>query len=287
MTPAALIRETSRRFRESGIPDPETDSALLLSFLCGGAPLALRLDTESELSQDTVAAYSVLSERRLSREPLQYITGEAPFCGRVFYVDSRVLIPRPETELLCSWALELLPDRDGIRVLDLCCGSGCIGLTIAAERPSYSITLSDLSGDALSVASKNAESIGAKVSLHRGDLTADLPRAFFDCVISNPPYIPSAECACLQPEVCREPVLALDGGTDGLFFYRRIASEVSAVLKKHGILLLELGFGESEAVSSILSAAGFTNIEIRSDWNGIPRMIMAVSSRMEDTCSTD
>ena len=276
MTPRSLLLETAARFRAAGIPDPETDSALLLSFLTGQAPLSLRLDSDTDLSPDVLDSYSALAERRLSREPLQYITGEAPFFGRVFQVDSRVLIPRPETEALCAWALEALPASGPCRVLDLCCGSGCIGLTLAAERPSLQVTLSDCSPDALDVSAANAARIGLQVSLHRGDLTEGLPQAFFDCIVSNPPYIPSAECGILQPEVLREPSLALDGGVDGLDFYRRIAAESAAVLKPEGILLLELGYGEADAVSGLLASAGFTGITVRKDFGGIDRMMLAV-----------
>ena len=284
MTPCSLLRETAKRFRDAGIPDPETDSALILSFLCGVPPLSLRLDTDTDLSDGILSAYAGMADRRLAREPLQYITGEAPFLGRMFTVDRRVLIPRPETEELCVWALEILPASDA-DVLDLCCGSGCIGLSLAAERPSLRVTLSDCSPDALDVAALNAHRLDVSAAIHCGDLTEGLPPASFDCVISNPPYIPSAECACLQPEVMSEPVLALDGGPDGLSFYRRIASEASRVLRKGGTLLLELGYGEAKPVSGLLLSAGYTDISVRKDFGGIPRMLYAVFSRAEELCS--
>ena len=277
MNPRSLLLDTAARFRTAGIPDPETDSALLLAFLTGQAPLSLRLDSDTELSAEILESFSEMAERRLAREPLQYITGEAPFFGRVFQVDSRVLIPRPETEELCAWALETLPVSDSCRVLDLCCGSGCIGLTLAAERPSLQVTLSDCSRDALDVAAANAARYSLQVSLRCGDLAEGLPPASFDCVVSNPPYIPSAECGVLQPEVLREPSLALDGGADGMDFYRRISDECLRILRPDGILLLELGYGESDAVSSLLAAAGFTGITVRKDFSGIARMMLAVS----------
>ena len=277
MNPRSLLLDTAARFRAAGIPDPETDSALLLSFLTGQAPLSLRLDSDTELAAEILESFSEMAERRLAREPLQYITGEAPFFGRVFQVDSRVLIPRPETEELCAWALETLPVSDSCRVLDLCCGSGCIGLTLAAERPSLQVTLSDCSRDALDVAAANAARYSLQVSLRCGDLAEGLPPASFDCVVSNPPYIPSAECGVLQPEVLREPSLALDGGADGMDFYRRISDECLRILRPDGILLLELGYGESDAVSSLLAAAGFTGITVRKDFSGIARMMLAVS----------
>ena len=285
MTPALLLRETSKLFRSAGIPDPETDSALLLSFLTGKAPLSLRLDSETELSPDLLQSFDTLARRRLSREPLQYITGEAPFLGRVFFVDPRVLIPRPETEELCRFVLECFPATGVAEILDLCCGSGCIGLSLAAERPDFRVTLSDISGDALAVSAFNAERLSVRVSLHRGDLAEGLPAASFDYIISNPPYIPSAECPSLQPEVLREPVLALDGGVDGLDFYRRIASKSFSLLRPGGHLFLEVGYGEAEDVSAVLSADGFDRIEIRNDFSGIPRMVHAVSPRTEDVCS--
>ena len=277
MNPRSLLLDTAARFRAAGIPDPETDSALLLSFLTGQAPLSLRLDSDTELSAEILESFSEMAERRLAREPLQYITGEAPFFGRVFQVDSRVLIPRPETEELCAWALETLPVSDSCRVLDLCFGSGCIGLTLAAERPSLQVTLSDCSRDALDVAAANAARYSLQVSLRCGDLAEGLPPASFDCVVSNPPSIPSAECGVLQPEVLREPSLALDGGADGMDFYRRISDECLRILRPDGILLLELGYGESDAVSSLLAAAGFTGITVRKDFSGIARMMLAVS----------
>ncbi len=274
MTPCALIRRTAELFRSAGIPDPETDSALLLSFLCNRPSLALRLDTDTVLSDEMLEKYYFLSERRITREPLQYITNEAPFCGRVFYVDSRVLIPRPETELLCHWALEL-PLSEGMSVLDLCCGSGCIGLTIAAEKPGISVLLSDISSDAMDVASINAERLGLRVRTNCGDLTSGLPDRCFDLIISNPPYIPSGECAFLQPEVKQEPYAALDGGMDGLDFYRRIIKESTRTLKQNGMLMMEIGLMESEPVCSFLRQYGYASIEIRKDFSGIDRMILS------------
>ncbi len=276
MTPCALLRETASLFRTAGIPDPENDSALLLSFLCGRPSLSLRLDTDTQLDEAVLREFNILAARRLAREPLQYITGEAPFYKRTFFVDSRVLIPRPETELLCSWALELIPENTA-SILDLCCGSGCIGLTLAAERPSWEITLSDISENALSVARINCSRMGIAAAFHQGDLGNGLPDHSFDLVISNPPYIPSLECMHLQEEVLHEPTEALDGGQDGLDFYRRIASEATRFVRPHGILMMELGYAEAEAVRVILADAGYIGIRIRRDLNGIKRMIAAVA----------
>lgn len=276
MNPRDLIRDTARRFEAAGIPDPENDAALLLSHLTGRPPLDLRLDSDTVLDGNLLSAFSGLAEQRLQRIPLQYLLGEAPFCGRLFRVEPGVLIPRPETELLCEWALDILRGIPSPRVLDLCCGSGCIGLTLRAECPDASVTLSDISPDALRTAASNASGLSLDVALCRSDLFAAFETDAFDLIVSNPPYIPSADCDHLQAEVMREPRLALDGGPDGCDLYRRIAASAPAVLVPGGRLLMELGIGESDSVSRMLTAAGFTGIEVRKDYAGIDRMILAV-----------
>ena len=275
MTCRELIRRASESFCAAGIPDPVNDAALLLSHLTGRPPLALRLDEETVLDPSVIDSFKSLAEKRLSRIPLQYLLGEAPFYGRMFRVDSRVLIPRPETELLCEWALELLKDHSSPRILDLCCGSGCIGITLKAELPSASVTLSDISPDALDLAAENASLLGADVALCRSDLLEAFSGTSFDLIISNPPYIPSADCDTLQEEVLREPRLALDGGKDGLSVYRRIVREAFPRLSPGGFLLMELGIGEDEAVSALLSDYGYESIQIREDLSGIRRMILS------------
>ena len=275
MTCRELIRRASESFCAAGIPDPVNDAALLLSHLTGRPPLALRLDEETVLDPSVIDSFKSLAEKRLSRIPLQYLLGEAPFYGRIFRVDSRVLIPRPETELLCEWALELLKDGSSPRILDLCCGSGCIGITLKAELPSASVTLSDISPDALDLAAENASLLGADVALCRSDLLEAFSGTSFDLIISNPPYIPSADCDTLQEEVLREPRLALDGGKDGLSVYRRIVREAFPRLSPGGFLLMELGISEDEAVSALLSDYGYESIQIREDLSGIRRMILS------------
>ena len=275
MTCRELIRRASESFCAAGIPDPVNDAALLLSHLTGRPPLALRLDEETVLDPSVIDSFKSLAEQRLSRIPLQYLLGEAPFYGRMFRVDSRVLIPRPETELLCEWALELLKDHSSPRILDLCCGSGCIGITLKAELPSASVTLSDISPDALDLAAENASLLGADVALCRSDLLEAFSGTSFDLIISNPPYIPSTDCDTLQEEVLREPRLALDGGKDGLSVYRRIVREAFPRLSPGGFLLMELGIGEDEAVSALLSDYGYESIQIREDLSGIRRMILS------------
>lgn len=276
MTPRELIRRTAAAFREAGVPDPEVDAALLLSHVMGQAPLLLRTDDWTALPSDALSAFDALAQRRLNREPLQYILHSQSFLGRDFYVDKRVLIPRPETELLAERAIACLKDKGpDATALDLCCGSGCIAASLALAVPGVKVHACDLSGGALAVASRNAEALGAAVTLHQGDLFRATEGLIFDVIVSNPPYIPTAECAELQREVLLEPSMALDGGADGLDFYRRIAQESPAYLAPGGVLLLEVGHDQAAAVQQLLASTGFHDILAHEDYQQIQRMIEA------------
>ncbi len=274
MTPQALICETTALFHKAGIPDPAWDSALLLAHLTGRPALNLRLDTDTRLDEDTLRAYVRLREKRLQRQPLQYLLGVQPFLGRDFYVDERVLIPRPETELLAERAIAWLKTRDNPAALDLCCGSGCIGISLALEVPKARVHAADLSAGALAVTSRNAETLGAALALRQGDLFAAVEDMRFDLIISNPPYIPTADCQTLQAEVMQEPGMALDGGADGYAFYRRIAREAPSHLHPGGLVLLEVGFDQAGTVAALMAANGF-RASIHKDLQGIDRMVEA------------
>lgn len=274
MTPRELLRQAAHRLREAGIPDPDVDGALLLSHLTGRPPLELRLDGEHPLREDVLAGFHSLLAQRLRRVPLQYLTGEVSFLGQVFHVDSRVLIPRPETELLAERAIAALRRYPApASALDLCCGSGCLGVSLALAVPTALVELTDLSPDALAVAEANARRLGARAAFHQGDLFAPVAARRFHVIVSNPPYIPTAACAELQAEVRREPAMALDGGADGLAFYRRIASEALAHLHPGGTLLLEVGWDQGEAVRRLLAEAGFRPTAVYPDMQNIPRMV--------------
>lgn len=273
MNPRTLLKATASAFRDAGIPDPEVDAALLLSHVTGQPPLSLRLDMTTALPDDVLTRFDALVSRRLTRQPLQYLLHTQPFLGRDFYVDERVLIPRPETELLAERAIAALRVHPHPIALDLCCGSGALAVSMALEVPGAQVHAADLSPDALAVTAKNAELLGASVTLHQGDLFAAVPTIAFDVIVSNPPYIPSADCLTLQEEVRREPLMALDGGTDGLNFYRRIASDAPKFLRPGGVLLLEVGFDQAEAVMALL--ADFADVQAHEDYQHIPRMIEA------------
>lgn len=190
-----------------------------------------------------------------------------------------VLIPRPETEMIAEEAIRLLGARDKTAgapaVLDLCCGSGCLGISVKRAFPEAEVTLTDLSPIAVETAGENAARLRADCEILRGDLFAPVSGRRFDLILSNPPYIPADECGTLQAEVLREPRMALDGGTDGLDFYRRIAAEAGSHLRRPGFLLLEIGYGEAEAVEALLLAGGAERVHTDRDFSGIPRRVCA------------
>ncbi len=276
MTPRELLRLLAAELREAGVPDAEVDAALLLAHVTGQNAMNLRLDSWSQVSPENEAAVRVLCEKRKTRTPLQYLLGSQPFLGRDFHVDERVLIPRPETELLAERAIAVLRKRPSPTALDLCCGSGCLAVSMALSVPGAQVHAADLSEGALAVTRINADRLHAQVNVHRGDLFGALPEGLlFDVIVSNPPYIPAAECLELQEEVRREPLMALDGGSDGYDFYRRIAREASRWLQPGGALLMEVGAGQARAVMALCEAAGLTSVAIREDYQHIERMIEA------------
>ena len=191
-------------------------------------------------------------------------------------MDSRVLIPRPETELLAELAITALQERPGQGALDLCCGSGCLGITLALSCPAEAVQAADISTDALAVTAKNADALQASIHLHQGDLFAPLTGLRFGVIVSNPPYIPADVCKTLQAEVLQEPSMALNGGTDGLSFYRRIAAEAPAHLFPGGKLLLEVGWDQGQAVAALLRQAGFCDVAVHKDFQDIERMVVGV-----------
>lgn len=194
--------------------------------------------------------------------------------------DGRALIPRPETELLAERAVRLSMTKPGLTVLDLCTGTGCIAVALAKLGRFSAVAASDISADALDLAEENAAAHGVHVDFINSDLFDRLSGRRFDVIVSNPPYIARAELEDLMPEVRdHDPVTALDGGPDGLSFYRRIAAEAGAHLSPGGCLLLEIGAGQGKAVRSLLEEAGFADVRIEKDYSGRDRVVTAAGGR--------
>ena len=268
-----LAAEGTGILSSAGVPDAKLDSEYLLAEVLKVPRLNLLFSASSPAPEGAREAFLALIARRAGREPLQYILGSQPFCGREFLVRKGVLIPRQDTEAVCERALGVIPKDRKIRALDLCCGSGALGVTLALERPLAEVTATDLSPAALECAAENAQRLGARVSLRAGDLWDAVPGQTFDVIVSNPPYIPNGDMPFLQKEVLREPDMALRGGKDGMDFYRRILSGLREHLEAGGHLCLECGDGQTGALLDMVSPL-FGEAEAFSDLGGRPRGVL-------------
>ena len=293
-----LISIGTKQLRDAGVADAEIDAKELYCYMRGMDRTALMLRWQEVMQDNQCEAYFNLIERRASRVPLQHITGRQEFMGLPFEVNEKVLIPRQDTETMVEDALELMEKgtlrgqeyTDGLKrggdILDLCCGSGAIGISIAKLAKGAHVTCSDLSKDALEVADRNARLNDCKsVKFTESDMFAAfcgrLGKKMFNLIISNPPYIPPSVIEGLEPEVRdHEPMMALDGGADGLDFYRIIAQHAPEHLKKGGVLMLEIGFDQKDAVKGLLQETGrFEKIIGLTDLTGKDRIVCAVLSK--------
>ena len=265
-----ILKEAAEALQGVGIADPLVDASLLLSFVTGRPPLLLRADSFSELPEDQLAAFHALLQRRLSHEPLQYITGSVEFMGLHLHVSPDALIPRYDTEILCEEALRRA--NKNMRVLDLCTGTGAIALTVK-KHADCDVFASDISEKALALAQKNAESNQLTVDFRLGDLLSPFADETFDMIVSNPPYISAADMLTLSPEVLNEPHLALEGGEDGLVFYRRIVADAPRYLKPGGWLLFEIGCDQGAAVADMMQK-DFEDVQVVKDLNDLDRVVL-------------
>jgi len=255
------------------------DAELLLLYIAGISRAELMTHLNRELSESQMSAYRAAIARRARNEPVQYITGTQEFYGRSFAVTPAVLIPRPETEHLVETviALHSAPKRIlPLRILDIGTGSGILAITLALELANATVTATDISGEALAVARQNAAALGAvdRIRFVASDLFAALANERFDCIVSNPPYVPTTEV--LEPQVRDyEPASALYAGEDGLALYRRLIPGAAASLEPGGHLLIEIGHGQRDAIAGLLRASSFDSIRLIDDLQGIPRVTSA------------
>ncbi len=273
-TSLKLVAWTQEFFARKGVDAPRLTAELLLAHALSCERIRLYLDFDKPLGEPELARFRDLVRRRAEGEPTAYLVGKKEFYGRSFRVDPRVLVPRPETELVLEAALAALPE--GGRALDLCTGSGCLAVSLALERKGARVVATDSSLEALEVARENARLLGAVVEFASGDLWAALHGAErFDVVVSNPPYIPREELAGLPREVRQEPCIALDGGEDGLAVLRRIVEGARGWLDPSGTLVVEMHERHAEVLPSLCLAAGFATAEARPDLAGLPRLTVA------------
>lgn len=276
----AVLRWATDDFRARGIESPRLDAELLLARALGTTRIQLIVDAKRPLEPETLARVRELVKRRRAREPIAYILGEREFYGRVFRVNRRVLVPRPDTEALVDVALERTRAVSmSMRALDVCTGSGCVAITLARERPTTTVFGADVDPDALAVARDNALRLGAyNVAWRRGNLfSAVEPTHRFDLVTANPPYIAVGEVDSLPVDIRDfEPRRALVGGDDGLAILRRLVAGAPAHLVDGGVLATEVGAGQASAAVGLFETGGFRDIEVRRDYGRIERVVSGV-----------
>ncbi len=279
MTILELIQKTTVFFEKAGVPDPRLDVELLLAHVLRLRRMDLYVQFERTLTEAELDTLRPLVKRRAAREPLQHLVGSVDFCGLQLAVNSSVLIPRPETEVLLQVALSFLDAEHAASALDVGTGSGAIVLALARARPLIRCVATDLSEEALALARQNAAHAGLdrRVEFRKGDLLAPLRDGeSFDLIVSNPPYIPSGEIDGLQPEVRdHDPRLALDGGADGLDVIRRLAAVAPSHLAPGGVLLMEIGHDQSVRTEELLKEAGWSAVEFHKDLRGVARVVVA------------
>lgn len=269
MTLSEARKETEIALRQVVGEDAAFEARELVAFVAKIDRRMLQFHASDTLSDYQASRLSDLLKRRIDGEPLQYLLGEWEFMGLPFFVSEDVLIPRQDTETVCETAIEYIRERGYRTVLDLCTGSGCIG--IAIERlTGVDVTLADVSDKALDIAKRNAVRNNVAVTILQGDLFDAVYDRKFDLIICNPPYLTASDMNSLQREVTFEPSLALYGGEDGLTFYRRIAHDYRKHLNHGGVLVLEIGATQREAVSEL-----FRDARTKKDYGGNDRVVIA------------
>jgi len=267
---------SNEEFRNNGIENYFYETRELMAFVLNKTKEWVMVNIENELDEDSYKRFFELESARIKGTPLQYILGEQYFMGLRFLVNKDVLIPRADTEVLVYEVLELIKNYDKkVKILDLCTGSGCIAISLAKNVKNAEIFASDISDKALRVAEDNSKLNGTDVKFLKSNLFEDIEERNFDIIVSNPPYITSEDMLKLSKEVLKEPSIALDGGADGLDFYRAIAKDGLNYLSQNGTLALEIGYNQAEGIFDILKKFKYNNIRLVKDYSGNDRVVVA------------
>lgn len=276
-----LYEEGRRILEQAGLPDAALDARFLLEEVCGTNLQTLLVFPEKKVTEEEVNQYRAFIQRRKDREPTAMILGEWDFMGLTFRLNKSTLIPEQDTEVLVETALEELKRRGlgeaPLRILDLCTGSGCILLSLLHKLRNAGGLGTDLSEEALEAARENAVRLGSqeRAAFRQGDLWEPVGDERFDLIVSNPPYVPTEVIPTLEPEVrCGEPYAALDGGEDGLVFYRRIMREAAGHLKPSGIIIVESGFDEAPQIAALMQDQKLRGIRTVKDYGGLDRVVL-------------
>ena len=266
-----LYRLGKDKLAEAKVPEAELDARLLLEEICGTNRNDLLVHGDNEISTEQCERYTDYIQRRQKHEPLQQITGYQEFMGLRFKVTPDVLIPRQDTEILVEEVMRYL--HDGMHILDMCTGSGCILLSLLKYSNDCEGTGCDISEKALKVAEENAEMLSLNASFVQSNLFENV-RGKYEFIVSNPPYIPTGVIPTLMEEVRdHEPVGALDGGEDGIYFYREIVEKAGEYLYPGGMLFFEIGYDQAEKVSSLMREAGYQEVTVCKDLAGLDRVV--------------
>lgn len=266
---------TKKALEKAGIEDYVFEAKQIIKHITGFSNSEILMNYTNTLTEFQSNNLTAIIKQRELRYPLQYIFGEWAFYGRDYYVGPGVLVPRADTEILVEKCIEILKEKEKPKVLDLCTGSGCIGITIAKEIPLSTVVILEKFPEAARYAERNIERNSAEnAKLVTGDvLKGDLSGESFDLIVSNPPYINEEEMNIISPETKYEPETALLSPGDGLDFYRAITDNYKDSIKKNGVLAFEVGIGKSQAVEKLLDDAGFKKTEIKKDLNGVDRAV--------------
>jgi release factor glutamine methyltransferase len=278
VTPHSLLSAAIRRLEAAGVETPRLEAQLLLAHALCVSRLDILRGLDRTPTVEEIQAFEQLIAQREKRVPLAYLRGTQAFYGLDFEVSPAVLIPRPETELLVEFAIEKLRNTPGATLVDVGTGSGCIAVAAAVHLPEVRLLALDLSPDALALARRNARrhQVEKRVRFVQANLLEGVSAGRVEMIVSNPPYVTTAEVETLQPEVRDyEPRLALDGGVDGLVFQRGLIARARRVLRPGGWLGLEVALGQADAVAARLREAGFSAVETRRDLAGIERVVLA------------
>lgn len=277
VTIAEALSRATMALAESGTENASLDCRVILGDIIKKDSLYLHTHSDEYLSEDEIQKFNIAISERLNKRPVAYIMGKKEFYGYDFFVTEDVLIPRADTEILVENAIEYAKslNKTEIRILDLCCGSGAIGLTLAKELENSMVMLSDISEDAINICIKNAKALDvSNCEIIASDLFEELDDMYFDIIVSNPPYITSDEMNVLSEDIILwEPHEALYGGQDGLNFYREISSEARQHLNSNGILMFEIGAYQAMDVTHIMQNCEYKNIQTKKDLAGLDRVV--------------
>ncbi|MFO7610929.1 MAG: peptide chain release factor N(5)-glutamine methyltransferase [Clostridia bacterium] len=281
-----LLSDASYILKDHGISNPYNEALILLSFALGCEKSRLFAHSDENVPEEMREVFSGYVDKRKKRVPVVYITGKAWFMSLEFEIEPGILIPRPETEGLVEEILNQAAfyNQDSVKLLDMCCGSGCIGISAAYYEKNITADLVDINPACVQASLKNTakHNLGERVTVTESDLFTGVKGKAYDIIASNPPYIPSDQIAGLDDDVrLYEPLSALDGGRDGLDFYKKLAEEAKRHLAPLGHIILEAGIGQSEKIVGLLESGGFDSISIKNDLQGIPRIITASASSIQ------